>query len=171
MIFGMSTATYTFLHVLISLVGIGSGLIVMFGFLTGKRLDGWTALFLITTVATSVTGFGFPFRPSSAFAYPRHHLAGDIGSCDFRAISASPRWSLAPDLCDLRADCALPQCFRSGGAVFREAAGCLKPWPRPRKNRRFIIAQLVGDDDFIGLTMFAAKKFREESANPLAGAA
>ena len=36
MILGMSTATYTFLHVLVSLVGIGSGLIVMFGLLTGK---------------------------------------------------------------------------------------------------------------------------------------
>jgi len=57
----MSTATYTFLHVLISLVGIGSGLVVMFGFLTGKRLDGLTAVFLITTVLTSVSGFGFPF--------------------------------------------------------------------------------------------------------------
>jgi len=61
MILGMSTATYTFLHVLISLVGIGSGLVVMFGFLTGKRFDGLTAVFLITTVLTSVSGFGFPF--------------------------------------------------------------------------------------------------------------
>src|SRR5271167_119224 len=61
MIFGMTTATYTFVHVLISLVGIGSGLVVMYGFLAGKRLDGLTALFLATTVATSVTGFGFPF--------------------------------------------------------------------------------------------------------------
>jgi hypothetical protein len=50
MILGMSKATYTFLHVLISVVGIGSGLIVMFGFLTGKRLDGTTAVFLVTTV-------------------------------------------------------------------------------------------------------------------------
>jgi len=62
MILGMSTATYTFLHVLISLIGIGSGLVVMFGFLTGKRLDGITAIFLTTTVLTSVTGFGFPFE-------------------------------------------------------------------------------------------------------------
>src|SRR5216684_1387428 len=62
MILGMSTATYTFLHVLISLVGIVSGLIVMYGFLTGKRLDGLTAVFLTTTVLTSVTGFGFPFE-------------------------------------------------------------------------------------------------------------
>jgi hypothetical protein len=57
----MSLATYTLVHVLISLVGIGSGLVVLFGLIAGKRLDGWTALFLATTVATSVTGFGFPF--------------------------------------------------------------------------------------------------------------
>jgi len=61
MILGMSTETFTFVHVLLSLVGIGSGLIVIFGLLAGKRLDGWTAVFLATTVATSVTGFGFPF--------------------------------------------------------------------------------------------------------------
>jgi hypothetical protein len=61
MILGMTTATYTLVHVLISLAGIGSGLVVMYGLLTDKRLDRWTALFLVTTVATSVTGFGFPF--------------------------------------------------------------------------------------------------------------
>ena len=60
MILGMTT--FTFVHVLISLVGILSGLVVLFGLIAGKRLDGWTALFLITTVATSVTGFMFPFH-------------------------------------------------------------------------------------------------------------
>ena len=60
MVWGMTISTFTFVHVLLSLVGIGSGFVVMFGLLTGKRLDGWTALFLATTVATSVTGFGFP---------------------------------------------------------------------------------------------------------------
>jgi predicted neutral ceramidase superfamily lipid hydrolase len=62
MIFGMTLGTYTLVHVLISLVGIGSGLIVMFGLLGGRRLDGWTGLFLTTTVLTSVTGFAFPFE-------------------------------------------------------------------------------------------------------------
>lgn len=62
MIFGLTTSTYTLVHVLISLVGIASGLVVVFGMLAGKRLDGWTALFLATTVATSVTGFGFPIH-------------------------------------------------------------------------------------------------------------
>jgi hypothetical protein len=53
---------YTVIHTLISLVGIFTGLVVLFGLLVGKRLDGWTKWFLITTVATSVTGFFFPFH-------------------------------------------------------------------------------------------------------------
>jgi hypothetical protein len=59
MIFGMTP--YTLVHVVISLVGIVSGIVVLLGMLSGRRLDGWTALFLLTTAATSVTGFGFPF--------------------------------------------------------------------------------------------------------------
>ncbi len=62
MILGMSTATYTLLHVVISLIGIGSGLVVIYGLLVAKPLNGITAIFLITTVLTSVTGFGFPFE-------------------------------------------------------------------------------------------------------------
>ena len=61
MVLGMSLQTYTILHVIISLIGIGSGVLVVFGFLNGKRLNRWTELFLVTTVLTSVTGFGFPF--------------------------------------------------------------------------------------------------------------
>jgi uncharacterized membrane protein YfhO len=55
-------ATFTLIHVVISLLGIISGFVVMYGLLTAKRLDVWTALFLLTTVATSVTGFLFPFE-------------------------------------------------------------------------------------------------------------
>jgi hypothetical protein len=53
---------FTLVHVLLSLVGIASGFVVVFGLLTARRLDGWTALFLASTVATSLTGFGFPFH-------------------------------------------------------------------------------------------------------------
>jgi hypothetical protein len=60
MILGMTT--FTFVHVAISLMGILSGLVVLFGLLGGERLDRCTAVFLITTVATSVTGFMFPFH-------------------------------------------------------------------------------------------------------------
>jgi hypothetical protein len=54
--------TFTQIHVAISLIAIIAGLVVMFGLLTRKRLDRWTALFLSTTVLTSVTGFFFPFH-------------------------------------------------------------------------------------------------------------
>jgi len=88
----MILRAYTIVHVLISLAGIFSGFVVLFRLLVGKRLDGWTKWFLITTVLTSVSGFGFPvhqFMPSHAVGiisllvlavaiyarYPRH-LAG-----------------------------------------------------------------------------------------------
>ncbi len=84
--------TFTVIHVLISFVGIFSGFVVVYGFLARKPSEKWTAIFLATTVATSVTGFGFPFErllPShivgiislvilapAIYARYRRHLAG-----------------------------------------------------------------------------------------------
>ena len=59
---GTGLLIYSLFHVAISLVGIATGFVVMYGMLNGRRLDRWTAVFLATTVATSVTGFGFPFK-------------------------------------------------------------------------------------------------------------
>ena len=53
---------YTIIHTLISLVAIFTGLVVLLGLLSGKRLDGWTKWFLVTAVATTITGFFFPFH-------------------------------------------------------------------------------------------------------------
>jgi hypothetical protein len=61
MILGMSVATYTAVHVVISLIGIATGLVVLFGMLGNRWLPRWNAIFLWTTILTSVTGFGFPF--------------------------------------------------------------------------------------------------------------
>ncbi|MDR3457533.1 MAG: hypothetical protein P4N60_08810 [Verrucomicrobiae bacterium] len=58
----MILTIYTLIHVLISLLSILSGLIVVVGWLTAKRLNGWTAVFLTTAVLTSLTGFFFPVR-------------------------------------------------------------------------------------------------------------
>ena len=58
----MILSPFTLFHVALSLVGILSGFVVVGGFLTAKRSNGWTALFLTTTVLTSVTGFLFPFH-------------------------------------------------------------------------------------------------------------
>jgi len=61
MTLGMSLYVFTIFHVIISLIGIASGLVVVIGFLAAKRYNLSTAIFLITTVATSATGFLFPF--------------------------------------------------------------------------------------------------------------
>jgi hypothetical protein len=92
MIFGMSISMFTFVHVVLSVVGILSGFVVLAGMFSSRRLDGWTALFLVTTVLTSVTGFFFPrdhLLPShivgilsllvlalAVIALYIHHLAG-----------------------------------------------------------------------------------------------
>jgi hypothetical protein len=92
MILGMSLATFTLVHVAISLVAIVAGLVAMVGLLTSNPLRGWTALFLSMTILTSVTGFFFPFAkllPShivgiislvllaaAVFALYGRHLAG-----------------------------------------------------------------------------------------------
>jgi hypothetical protein len=59
----------TLIHVAISLIGIAAGFVVIGGFLTSKRLDGWNAIFLVATILTSLTGFMFPierFTPGHA---------------------------------------------------------------------------------------------------------
>jgi len=48
-------------HTILSVIGIFAGLILAGGLISGKRLEGWSALFLVTTILTNVTGFGFPF--------------------------------------------------------------------------------------------------------------
>jgi len=53
---------YTITHTLISLVAIFTGFVVVFGLLAGERFDGWTKWFLVTAVATTITGFFFPFH-------------------------------------------------------------------------------------------------------------
>lgn len=90
MLFGMTP--FTLFHVFLSLIGIASGLAVLYGWLHSRRMPGWTGIFLFTTIATNLTGFLFPFKgftPAigvgiistvilivALVALYRHHLAG-----------------------------------------------------------------------------------------------
>ena len=65
--------TFTLIHVVLSVLGIIAGLVVAGGLMAGARMDGWTAFFLLTTIATSVTGFLFPFT-----AILPSHITGAI---------------------------------------------------------------------------------------------
>ena len=123
MLLGMSLSTFTLLHVIIGLAGIGSGFIVLYGLLNSKRLDGWTAIFLATTVLTSVTGFMFPFegfKPSYVLAAISLVV---LASRDLGALRCSSRGRMARDL---RRNCrhrSVPQLLRCGCAGVRENPG------------------------------------------------
>jgi hypothetical protein len=170
MIFGMTLATYTLLHVLISLVGIGSGLIVMFGLLNGKRFDSWTVLFLVTTVLTSVSGFAFPFD----HLLPSHKvgilslliLAGAIPARYFFHLAGPWRWVYVVGsgmALYFNVFVLVVQCF--------EKVPALKALAPTQKEPPFLIAHLVVLLLFIVLIIFATKRFHLESAAKPARAA
>jgi len=72
-----SLPVFTLIHVVISVIGIVAGLVAVGGLIAGVRLRGWIALFLLTTILTSATGYGFPFTqvlPS--------HIVGAISLVD-----------------------------------------------------------------------------------------
>lgn len=56
----MALTAFTLFHVALSLIGIATGIIALFGMLSSRYLAGWTRWFLIATIATSVTGYFFP---------------------------------------------------------------------------------------------------------------
>jgi hypothetical protein len=161
MILGMSTATYTFLHVLLSLIGIGSGLVVVFGFLTGKLLDRWTAIFLVTTALTSITGFGFPFDhllPSHilailslvalAFAIPARYMFHLAGAWRWVYVIGS----------------AVALYFNVFVLVVQsfEKVPALKALAPTQKEPPFVVAQLLVLLIFATLTVFATVRFHPE---------
>ena len=74
MVFGMSVETFTFVHVVISLVGIMTGFIVVALMLSSAPIAGWNAFFLVFTILTSVTGYFFPITKGLTPA----HIVGAI---------------------------------------------------------------------------------------------
>jgi hypothetical protein len=163
MILGMSTANYTFLHVLISLIGIGSGLVVIFGCITGKPLDNLTAVFLTTTVLTSVTGFGFPFD----HLLPSHKLG--IISLVVLAIAIPARYvfHLAGSwrwIYVVGASTALYlNVFVLIAQLFMKVPP-LRALAPTQSEPPFLVAQLLVLLIFVGLTILAAKRFHLQPA-------
>jgi hypothetical protein len=158
MILGMSADTFTQVHVILSLVGIVSGLFVVFGMLSAKKQDGSAALFLATTVLTSVTGFFFPvsgFMPAHAIgplslvfvaaailAFYAYHLAG---SC---------RWIYV-----VGAAVALYLNVFVGIVQAFQKVSFLEPLAPTQSEPPFLVAQIVVMAIFIALGILAVRKF------------
>ena len=157
MILGLSTATFTSVHVALSLIGIVSGVIVLYGMVRATRLDGWTALFLATTVLTSVTAF---FFPSTSFG-PAHVvgvlslvvLAAAIVALYFFRLAGPWRWIyIVGAVLALYVFVAVVQAFQKLPPLAALAPTQSEP--------PFLIAQLVVMAIFIVLGVVAVKRFQ-----------
>ncbi|HXW92800.1 MAG TPA: hypothetical protein VEK33_19785 [Terriglobales bacterium] len=157
MVLGMSLQTFTLVHVLISLAGIASGIVVMYGFLTDQRLDRWTAVFLTTTALTSLTGLLFPFTGIT----PGIKLG--IISLVVLAIAIVSRYPLhlAWRKTYVLAACAALyfNVFVLVVQSFEKVPG-LQAIAPTQKEPPFAIAQLAVLVLFVVLTTMAVKKFR-----------
>ncbi|MFZ0818947.1 MAG: hypothetical protein WAM91_02690 [Candidatus Acidiferrales bacterium] len=160
MISGMSTLTLV--HVAISLAGILSGFIVVFGLIAGKRLDGWTAIFLVTTVLTSVTGFLFfpinPFLPS--------HIVGIISLVVLLvAILARYTFHLSGAWRRIYVITAVIAFYLNFFVLIIQTfkkVPALKAFAPPDPKPPFLIAQVAGLVLFVVLAIYAVIKFQNE---------
>ena len=159
----MSTSTFTLVHVLISLAGLGSGFVVLFGLLNGKRLDGWTGIFFATSMLTSLTGFAFSFErvlPShilgllsltvltiALFARSVFHLAG--ASRLIYVVTATMALYF--------------NCFAAVVQLFAKIPA-LKAKAPTQTETPFVVAQGLVLAIFVGLTYVAAKRFRGQTS-------
>jgi hypothetical protein len=152
-------AAFTLFHVALSLAGIFAGFVVSMGLLKSKRLDVWTAFFLLTTAATSVTGYLFPF----------HHLMPShiLGAISLVALSVT---SFARYGRQLHGNW---RWIYAGGAVFSlylnffvliaqsfAKIPALKAMAPTQSEPPFLIAQSVALVAFAILGIFAALRFR-----------
>jgi hypothetical protein len=155
--------TFTLIHVIISLAGIASGLVVLFGLFNARRLNGWTSLFLASTVLTSVTGFLFPVDrvlPS--------HIVGAISLVLLAAaiVARYPkrlagRWRTiyvvgAVLSLYLNVFVLIVQLF--------QRVPPLKALAPTQTEPPFVVAQLLALTIFAASTLLAAVRFREEPA-------
>ena len=162
MILGMSTATFTLIHVVISLIGIFSGLVVLLGMLRAKHYRGWTAFFLVSTVLTSATGF---FFHSASFG-PAHAVGvisllvlavAIIAVYVFHLASA---WRLVYVISAVAA--LYLNVFVSVVQAFQKLP-FLQPLAPTQSEPPFLVVQLIVAAIFILLGLLAVRRFHPEA--------
>ena len=163
MILGMSLSTFTTLHVIISLIGIVTGLVVLLGMLGGRQFGSLTAIFLATTVLTSATGFLFPFNkllPS--------HVVGIISLAVLAIallalyglhLAGAWRWIYVA-----AAVLALYLNVFVGVVQAFQKLAFLQPFAPTQTEAPFIVAQVVVVAIFVVLGFLAVKRFHPQIA-------
>lgn len=161
MILGLSLSAFVTLHVVISLIGIVSGIIVLFGMLGGSRLPALTAIFLATTLLTSATGFLFPFHK----LLPSHIvgiisllvLAAALLAIYVFALAGPWRWIYV-----MAATVALYFNVFVGVVQAFQKLAFLQPFAPTQSEPPFVVAQLIVLAIFAALGFLAVRGFRPD---------
>jgi len=151
--------TFTGIHTWLSLVALGTGIIVVIGLFGAREFRPWSALFLATAVATSVTGFGFPFSvllPSHVVGAISLVVLGLALLARYRFHLAGPwRWIYVIGVVSalyFLVFVAIAQAFQKVAAL-RAAAPTLSEAP-------FAVAQSVALVLFAAAAIAAVRRFR-----------
>jgi hypothetical protein len=159
MLLGMSEPTFTVVHTILSLIGIAAGIVVLVAMFGSSRLPRWTAVFLVTTVLTSVTGFMFPrdhLMPS--------HVVGVISLVVLAiAIRARYRYRLARAWRWIYVVCAVMALYLNVFVLVVQSFQKLPSLARlapTQSEPPFVVAQLTVLVMFAALCAGAAIKFR-----------
>jgi hypothetical protein len=160
----ISAMTLLTFHVLVSLIGIATGLVVLIALVAGRDLPGWAWAFLITTIVTSVSGFPLPAErllPSHVFGIVSLIVLAVAVLARRQSYRGAWRWiwvvSAALALY-LNVFVGVVQAFLKVHALHALAPNGNEP--------PFAVAQLAVLALFVGLTIVAARRFRPASRHP-----
>src|SRR5215471_18786333 len=149
------------IHVALSLIGMVSGFVVLYGLLTGRSLGAWTAAFLVTTILTSVTGFPlepFGFDPARAVGLISLVLLA-AAVVAFYAFHLAGRWRsvyiVAAAALYLNVFVGVVQAFQK--------LPFLRPLAPTQSEPPFVVAQLVVLLAFIALGALALARFHPKT--------
>jgi hypothetical protein len=161
MTWGIPTNLFLQIHVVISLIGILAGLVVLYGLLTGRPFGGWTALFLATTVLTTITGLPLP-----PFGVTPARVVGVISLVLLAvAVAALYGFRLAGPWRWIYVGSALAAFYLNvfvGVTQSFQKLAFLKPLAPTQSEPPFLIAQLVVLAAFIALGALAVIRFHPE---------
>jgi hypothetical protein len=163
MMLGMSLAAFTTVHVLLSLIGIVSGIAVLAAMLRGRHFAWLTGLFLATTILTSVTGFMFPFHrflPSHAFGVVSL-VALALSVAGLYAFSLAGPWRL---IYVVTAALALYLNVFVGVVQAFQKLAFLQPFAPTQSEAPFVVAQVAVLVAFLALGIYAVKTFHQRLA-------
>jgi hypothetical protein len=162
MTWGIPTALFLQIHVVISLIGILSGFVVLYGLLAERPFGGWTALFLATTILTSVTGFPLPpfgFTPARAVGViSLVLLAFAVAALYAFRLAGAWRWIYiggAVAALYLNVFVAVTQAFQK--------LSFLQPLAPTQSEPPFLLAQLAVLAIFVALGVLAVIRFHPEA--------